>query len=115
MSSEDHESHKNDRGRWHFDLHPDVEKHSSHGALRFGSFVHPTHAILVAPNQNLAWTSRDHRKNRHLATDPKTGRPRQRANRLHKFANMRRIEYWNVSWWVAVVSNLGLLLVFSKS
>ncbi|KAF7338729.1 hypothetical protein MSAN_02195100 [Mycena sanguinolenta] len=62
------------------------------------------------PDQNLAWTSRDHRKHRHLAANPKTGRPRQRANTFHKLGNMTRIEYWNISWWVAVAFTLGSII-----
>ncbi|KAJ7253762.1 hypothetical protein B0H12DRAFT_1116515 [Mycena haematopus] len=110
LHSSDPEPHKNDDGRWHFDLHPGVEKQFSRSAIRFGSFMHPTHATLVAPDQNLAWTSRDHRKNRHLAADPKTGRPRQRTTTLQKLGNMRRIEYWNISWWVAIAFTVGSIV-----
>ncbi|KAJ7793407.1 hypothetical protein B0H14DRAFT_148789 [Mycena olivaceomarginata] len=83
-----------------------------HLTARFGSVLSCIQRMLFSwpPSQNLAWTSRDHRKNRHLATDPKTGRPRQRANTLHKLANMCRIEYWNVSWWVAVIFTVGSIV-----
>ncbi|KAJ7033081.1 hypothetical protein C8F04DRAFT_1105091 [Mycena alexandri] len=88
MSSDGHnlETRKNDSnaGRWHFELHPDVERHSPHSALRFGSFIHPTHATLASPEHRLNWTSRDHRKHRHMAADPRTGKPRYRAGTLQK-------------------------------
>ncbi|KAJ7718682.1 hypothetical protein DFH07DRAFT_872388 [Mycena maculata] len=112
MSSDSHdpETNKNSDGRWHLDLHPDVEKHSPHSALRFGSFIHPTHVTLKSPGNDLNWTSRDHRKHRHLATDPKTGRPRRAEGTLQKLANMSRIEYWNVSWWVSILFTVGSIV-----
>ncbi|KAF8217712.1 hypothetical protein K438DRAFT_1952590 [Mycena galopus ATCC 62051] len=112
MSSTDYdpESHKTGGGRWHLDLHPDVEKHSPRSALRFGSFIHPTHVTLAAAENNLKWTSRDHRKNRHLATDPRTGRPRRSVGTLQKLANMGRIEYWNISWWVSIAFTVGSIV-----
>ncbi|KAJ7201573.1 hypothetical protein GGX14DRAFT_464297 [Mycena pura] len=97
-------------GRWHLSLHPDVEKHAPHSALRFGSFMHPTHATLTSPlplERHLAWTSRDHRKHRHTDADPHTGRRRHSPGTLSKLANMRRIEYWNISWWVAILFTVG--------
>ncbi|KAJ7793404.1 hypothetical protein B0H14DRAFT_2926927 [Mycena olivaceomarginata] len=116
MSSNDYdpESHKSGGGggRWHHELHPNVERHSPHSALRFGSFIHPTHVTLVAPGsqKDLQWTSRDHRKHRHLATDARTGRPRRQVGTLHKLANMRRIEYWNISWWVSIAFTVGSIV-----
>ncbi|KAF7348579.1 hypothetical protein MVEN_01375500 [Mycena venus] len=115
MSSDgyDPESHKNGGGgRWHLDMHPNVERHSPRSALRFGSFIHPTHATLAAPekNINMEWTSRDHRKHRHLATDPRTGRTRRSVGTLQKLANMRRIEYWNISWWVSIAFTVGSIV-----
>ncbi|KAJ7794648.1 hypothetical protein B0H14DRAFT_2922629 [Mycena olivaceomarginata] len=116
MSSNDYdpESHKTGGGggRWHHELHPNVERHSPHSALQFGSFIHPTHVTLVAPGsqKDLQWTSRDHRKHRHLATDARTGRPRRQVGTLHKLANMRRIEYWNISWWVSIAFTVGSIV-----
>ncbi|KAJ6572104.1 hypothetical protein B0H19DRAFT_937256 [Mycena capillaripes] len=113
MSSDglDPESRKTTHeGRWHFDLHPDVQKHSPHSALQFGSFIHPTHATLEGPEKNLAWTSRDHRRHRHLAADPRTGHPRRGAGTVQKLANMRRIEYWNISWWVSIAFTIGSIV-----
>ncbi|KAJ6532769.1 hypothetical protein DFH09DRAFT_134102 [Mycena vulgaris] len=97
-------------GRWHLGLHPGVEKHSPHSAIRFGSFIHPTHVTLKALDHALAWTSRDHRKHRHMAADPKTGRPRYRHGTFQKLANMRRIEYWNISWWVSIAFTIGSIV-----
>ncbi|KAJ7054497.1 hypothetical protein C8F01DRAFT_1163582 [Mycena amicta] len=80
-------------------------------ALRFGSFMHPTHAVLaLSEKEDFAWTSRDHRKHRHVATSPHTGRPRHAEGTLRKIANMRNIEYWNISWWVAVLFTVGSIV-----
>ncbi|KAK7046904.1 hypothetical protein R3P38DRAFT_89014 [Favolaschia claudopus] len=99
-------------GRWHLDLYPHVERHSPHSALRFGSFIHPTHATLhaAAVEKPLKWTSRDHRKQRHLSEDPRSGRTRRRVDTWQKLANMGRIEYWNISWWVAIAFTLGSIV-----
>ncbi|KAJ6491261.1 hypothetical protein C8R47DRAFT_976550 [Mycena vitilis] len=99
---------KDHKGRWHLELHPDVKKHSARSAL--GSFLHPTHATLSAADRNSEWSSRDHRKNRHIAANPRTGRPRRGAGILRKLANMRRIEYWNISWWVALAFTVGSIV-----
>ncbi|KAJ7253761.1 hypothetical protein B0H12DRAFT_1071425 [Mycena haematopus] len=58
----------------------------------------------------MQWTSRDHRKHRHLATDPRTGRPRRSVGTMRKLANMRRIEYWNISWWVSIAFTVGSIV-----
>ncbi|KAJ7484376.1 hypothetical protein FB451DRAFT_82817 [Mycena latifolia] len=107
--SYDPENHKNG-GRWHLELHPDVKKHELYSALRFGSFIHPTHAILKSSEKVLAWTSRDHRRHRHVAANPNTGQPRYRKDTLQKLANMRRIEYWNISWWVSILFTVGSIV-----
>ncbi|KAF7323645.1 hypothetical protein MKEN_00585200 [Mycena kentingensis (nom. inval.)] len=125
------------RPRWHLDLHPDVRLHPHPQAKRgLGSgFLHPTHAVLALsghpaaaadekpdgnekPKRELEWTSRDHRKHRHLVEDPRTGRTRpahqdaKKASQgvLGRIGNMRRVEYWNVSWWVAVLFTLGSIV-----
>lgn len=56
-------------------------------------FLHPTHAHIHLDHTRLDWNSRDHRKGRHPL-------PQGQRRRIH---TILRIEYWNVSWWVAVV------------
>nr|GAT46672.1 predicted protein [Mycena chlorophos] len=107
---ESQQTHANNTaaGRWHLDLHPDVKQHSPHGAF---SFLHPTHAVLaLSSEKNLAWTSRDHRKHRHVAANPQTGQPRHVDGTLRKLWNFRRIEYWNISWWVAMLFTVGSIV-----
>ena len=56
-------------------------------------FLHPTHAHIHADFERLDWNSRDHRKGRH---------PVRTGERRH-INTFLRLEYWNISWWVAIV------------
>jgi len=57
-------------------------------------FLKPTTAqIYLSPALQLEWYSRDHRKGRHPL------RPGERR----PITTFLRIEYWNISWWVAFV------------
>ncbi|CAK5272160.1 unnamed protein product [Mycena citricolor] len=97
-------------GRWHVALHPSVKKNTPRGAL---PFLHPTHATLTSSTgDKLRWTSRDHRKNRHVVSNPRSGQPRQAKDdgMWTKFARMRRVEYWNISWWVAMAFTSGSIV-----
>lgn len=99
--------------KWHLTLHPSVKlvNDSSRNALPklFGTYFHPTRAKLQwvhSPDDKesiLAWTSRDHRKNRHRAMTPKSGHSRHGKNVWQRVGHMTRVEYWNISWWVAMV------------
>jgi len=60
------------------------------------SFLHPTHAHLHIHSLKFDWYSRDHRKGRHPVEHGKR-RP---------ITVILRIEYWNISWWVAFVCSL---------
>ncbi|KDQ54578.1 hypothetical protein JAAARDRAFT_160654 [Jaapia argillacea MUCL 33604] len=57
--------------------------------------------------KEVLWRARDHRKQRHMDYAPGSGKPSRRQSGWRKVANMRNIEYWNVSWWVAVLFTLG--------
>ncbi|KAJ7598488.1 hypothetical protein C8J56DRAFT_848328 [Mycena floridula] len=93
--------------RWHFELHPTVEKGISHKAFQHG-FFHPTHmALSQQDGDNLNWTSRDHRKGRHLARSPHSGQARKSPTMIQRIGHMTRIEYWNISWWVAMAFTWG--------
>ncbi len=91
--------------RWHLALHPTVEKLSSHNVFQT-NFFHPTHAVLhdAESSSSFHWKSRDHRKNRHRARAPNDKYDRRGHGLLERLGHMRRMEYWNVSWWVAMVS-----------
>ncbi|KAJ7636909.1 hypothetical protein FB45DRAFT_907686 [Roridomyces roridus] len=119
MSSTDHhdDTHKGGDGRWHLSLHPDVQKQDPRSALsHFGTLIHPTHVTLKSSSgqeEDMNWTSRDHRKHRHVSQDPNTGRTRRGQGDLtvlHKILNLRRIEYWNASWWVAMLFTVGSIV-----
>lgn len=105
MSQENLENEEK-MSRWHYELHPSVEMRLPRNALP-GHFFHPTRTTLAhtLSAQELAWTSRDHRKNRHYTTAP-TGYNRHGDSLMQKFGHLKRIEYWNISWWVAVVRSL---------
>ena len=60
-------------------------------------FLRPTHAHVHFDNQKLDWNSRDHRKGRH---------PLEHNKRRH-ISTILRLEWWNISWWVAFVSPFG--------
>lgn len=57
-------------------------------------FFRPTRVHLHIHSLKLDWSSRDHRKGRHPVEHGK----RRTIN------TFLRIEYWNISWWVAFVS-----------
>ncbi|KAL0958028.1 hypothetical protein HGRIS_000203 [Hohenbuehelia grisea] len=96
---------------WHHDLHPSVKKHASGNALPnifFGRAIHPTHAVLSHPTAGLKrWNSRHHRKNRHILETPTSGLLRAGRNVWMGLGHLTRLEYWNISWWVAVSFTLG--------
>ncbi|KAF9457915.1 hypothetical protein BDZ94DRAFT_157835 [Collybia nuda] len=96
--------------RWHHHLHPSAQKHNPRNGLPhcLEDLVHPTHAHLTKSDDgDLAWTSRDHRKNRHVPASPKSGNARLGTTVLQRFGHLGRIEYWNISWWVAIAFTLG--------
>lgn len=102
----DHKGHC-DIPRWHHTLHPSAVKECARNAFptRLGHVFHPTHATLAMEDGTTwNWFSRWHRKN--LYKRPPT--------RLRSFwiglSNVRRLEYWNVSWWVAIVRVLAFSL-----
>jgi hypothetical protein len=57
-------------------------------------FLRPTHAHVHFDNQKLDWNSRDHRKGRHPLEH----------NKRRRISTILRLEWWNISWWVAFVS-----------
>src|SRR5579859_7315674 len=57
-------------------------------------FLRPTHAHVHLDSQKLDWNSRDHRKGRH---------PLVQGHRRH-ISTILRLEWWNISWWVALVN-----------
>jgi len=58
-------------------------------------WMHPTHAHININGQKLEWSSRDHRKGRHPVE----------SGARRKIVNFLRLEWWNVSWWVAFVES----------
>ncbi|KAF8156823.1 hypothetical protein B0H34DRAFT_675223 [Crassisporium funariophilum] len=97
--------------RWHLNLHPDVVRESAGDPFPkfFGHFFHPTYATLThkARGQQQMWTSRDHRKHRHIDVSPHNNTPRFGDSFWKRLAHMGRLEYWNVSWWVAQAFTWG--------
>lgn len=104
--------------RWHLHLHPSIQILGSgpqHAFSRSPRAIHPTHVQLsrVSPDDEpgkpleATWTSRDHRKNRHWVVPPGGQQQRIRSSRgrsiWSKLGNLRHLEYWNISWWVAMV------------
>jgi len=99
--------------RWHHPLPPSVQKYNPQNGLPrcCGDLIHPTHIKLVRDSsEELAWSSRDHRKQRHLDTSPRSGNTRNGVTLLQRLGHMRRIEYWNISWWVAIAFTLGSIV-----
>lgn len=98
-------------GRWHYRLEPTLFTHSPDNAFPngIGRFLHPTRATLASKDpdrdEEFLWKSRDHRKNRHVKYTPNKDRSRHGKNLLVGIEHMTRLEYWNVSWWVATVSS----------
>ncbi|TFK72787.1 hypothetical protein BDN72DRAFT_281817 [Pluteus cervinus] len=68
--------------------------------------------IAVDKFKALVWHSRHHRKQRYVEISPKSGVTRTiKAGRMRKkLARMTNIEYWNISWWVAVIFTLGSII-----
>ncbi|KAF9527398.1 hypothetical protein CPB83DRAFT_934328 [Crepidotus variabilis] len=91
-----------DASRWHHTLHPHVRKEGERNPLPKGiaHLMHPTHALLIHTGSELGseqkWTSRNERKHRFVAVAPTGAQSRSARN-----SKMEKIEYWNVSWWVA--------------
>ena len=91
------------------------------------SFFNPTHAVLrrrchsdhqvpssagIAPSDEHAvhrhryiyWTSRRHRKTHPHPQNKTYNQPLgTRATWFQKLLRMREIQYWNISWWIAIV------------
>ncbi|KAJ2915846.1 hypothetical protein MD484_g4562, partial [Candolleomyces efflorescens] len=120
---------------WHVTLFPAVKKDAASNGLPkwLGKrYLHPTHATLTLRQQDghditehhpctsyekhedglgftQHWTSRNHRKHRLVCVGPaKPHRSRHASNLLVGLWHMAtRIEYWNVSWWVAQAFTWG--------
>ncbi|KAH9477513.1 hypothetical protein JR316_0009732 [Psilocybe cubensis] len=94
--------------RWHHTLHPSLTKQAARNALPTGiaHIFHPTHAVFTVAQDGAEqrWFSRWHRKR--LYKRP----PNQIGSFWARIANMRRLEYWNVSWWVAISFTLGSIV-----
>ncbi|KIY50007.1 hypothetical protein FISHEDRAFT_65014 [Fistulina hepatica ATCC 64428] len=106
------------KARWHHQLHPLVSKSSERNGLPdfLRHRIHPTHATLyylkdhpdAGPDgKELRWSSRSHRKNRLKSTSPKSGKRRRAGQWFQGLLHMARIEYWNISWWVATMFTWG--------
>ena len=88
-----------DTRRWHFTLHPSVQLVPETLTSVFTRFAHPTRAVLShSDGIDLEWRSRSHRKHRYRFSGPS---PPTRA--YQKLLNLFKVEYWNISWWVAWV------------
>jgi len=107
-----HDSHF-DVSRWHHHLSPGVVKECARNALfkPIGWFFHPTYAELVneAGGRHI-WKARHHRKHRYIQNSAVSGVDRRGANVWAKVAHMGRIEYWNISWWVAQAFTWGSIV-----
>ncbi|KAF5382353.1 hypothetical protein D9757_012714 [Collybiopsis confluens] len=123
LSSADDGSH-----RWHFDLHPSLVAYSpanpfssrsdSHLGIVTGPFLHPTRLVIskkeeleedpqhAGQSSQVVWKSRNHRKNRHVDRDKR----HPGGSALVGIAHMGRIEYWNISWAVAIAFTLGSIV-----
>lgn len=102
-------THNGTQHRWHYNLDPSLTTHSPNNPFS-SRFLHPTSLTLARKDsksdEEFLWTSRDHRKNRHVKYTPNQdkGKSRHGSSLLVGLGHMFRIEYWNVSWWVAIVS-----------
>ncbi|KAJ3729888.1 hypothetical protein C8R42DRAFT_653130 [Lentinula raphanica] len=102
--------------RWHHHLEPTIFLHSPDNALPsgIGRFLHPTRVTLALKDPNrddeFLWKSRDHRKNRHVKYAPKQNKSRHGRNPVVGIGHMMRLEYWNVSWWVAIAFTIGSII-----
>ena len=65
-------------------------------------FLRPTHAHVHFDSQKLDWNSRDHRKGRH---------PLPQGQR-RRISTVLKLEWWNISWWVALVNPLSVCFPF---
>ncbi|KAE9390305.1 hypothetical protein BT96DRAFT_349852 [Gymnopus androsaceus JB14] len=97
--------------RWHYDLDPSLTTHSPNNPFS-AQFLHPTSLVIARKDPNsdeeFLWNSRDHRKNRHVKYTPnQDNKSRHGSSLLVGLGHMFRIEYWNVSWWVAMSFTLG--------
>ncbi|KZT25040.1 hypothetical protein NEOLEDRAFT_1066131 [Neolentinus lepideus HHB14362 ss-1] len=91
------------------ELHPAVKRipGSERSAL---PSVKATHAKLVdadQPDVHYEWRSRDHRKARHQVYAPNSAKTNRRTAGWKKLGRMLVLEYWNISWWIAVLFTLG--------
>ncbi|KAF8590093.1 hypothetical protein K439DRAFT_1628306 [Ramaria rubella] len=74
------------------------------------SFFAPNNAKLVHRHHHdkqIHWNARAHRKQRYRAASPRYGRMRHTASVWGRIARMRKLEYWNISWWVAMFFTVG--------
>jgi hypothetical protein len=91
--------------RFHPNLNQSIRAHSQKPA--FGSWFATTHAILQHPDESvedLKWSSRAHRKRRYRSLDEK-GRSTSEEEEIiwTKVKRMGKIEWKELSWWIAVV------------
>ncbi|KAJ3998093.1 hypothetical protein F5050DRAFT_1873318 [Lentinula boryana] len=102
--------------RWHHNLEPALFTRSPDNAFpsHIGHFLHPTRVTLALKDPNrdeeFLWKSRDHRKNRHVKYTPDQDKSRHGKNSFVGIGHMARLEYWNVSWWVAIAFTLGSII-----
>ncbi|RDB30427.1 hypothetical protein Hypma_007169 [Hypsizygus marmoreus] len=98
--------------RWHHHLHPHVHRHHARNGLPrcVRDLIHPTHVTLTHDAEgDFHWTSRNHRKHRNQRVSP-SGYSRYAKNLPLKLARFRKLEYWNISWWVAVTYTFGSIV-----
>lgn len=93
-----------DNDQWHFTLHPSLDLIETSAAFRF---LHPTHATLT---NNHSWSSRSHRKGRYVRHTLDTTHKRHHPSLWLNLWQLRRIEYWNISWWVAMSFVVGSII-----
>lgn len=92
---------------WHHPLPPNVNREHHPNALTH-RFFHPTHAVLSHPNHGeLTWSSRAHRKHRYRTHATPSGKPRHGDTPFERLWHLTRVEYWNISWWVAIVRSIS--------
>ena len=72
-------------------------------------FFHPTRATFFGEHDDEGsesmtqlWSSRAHRKHRYVYISSRQA-ARHKDGMWGRLALMRKIEYWNISWWVAQV------------
>ncbi|KAF8869391.1 hypothetical protein BD779DRAFT_1614490 [Infundibulicybe gibba] len=96
MSEHEHENPKRET-RWHHLLHPSVQMQDSGNGFPvfIRNYLHPTYVTLTIATPFVS---------------PVTGTPRRGKTAWHNFLQMRRIEYWNISWWVAMAFTIGSIV-----